>query len=122
MNAFSVIDARMTHLAENLRVTTENMANLHTSGYKARMGTPLRFGDMLSNMTLACTIPRHIRSGNGPGAFKAIEDKTGLPTLTGNTVSYPNELQKANQIGSWHGQMTRLIHANLDMLSAALKR
>ena len=121
MNVFSMINARMTHNETTMRVSSENMANLHTAGYKARTTTPLSFGDTLGELSLACTNKRHI-SGKSNGSFEVVEDLEGFPSLTGNTVSYARELQRANQASDWHSQMTRFYHANMDMLSEAMKK
>lgn len=104
-----------------MRVASENMANLHTAGYKARTTTPMNFGDTLGELSLACTDPRHI-GGPSNGAFRIVNDLEGFPSLTGNTVSYARELQRANQANDWHNQMTRFYHANMDMLTEAMRK
>ena len=62
------------------------------------------------------------RRGQSDGSFSIIKDLENFPSLTGNTVSYARELEKANQASDWHTQMTRFYHSNMDMLAEALKR
>ena len=121
MNVFSMINARMHHNETTMRVASENMANLHTAGYKARTTTPLDFGETLHKISMACTNPRHI-GGQSNGSFGIVNDLEGFPSLTGNTVSYARELQRANQANDWHSQMTRFYHSNMDILSEAMKK
>ncbi len=122
MNVFSMINTRMDHETGSLRVTSENMANLHTARYKARMTLPLQFDEAMKDLDLVCTQKGHIHGHHVSPNLNIVEDKTGIPSLTGNTVAYGHELEKANQSSNWHGQMVRFYHANLQMLSEVLKK
>ena len=48
MNVFGMMKARMAYETQSLRLSGENMANLHTPNYKARMPTELTFDDALT--------------------------------------------------------------------------
>lgn len=121
MNVFGMMKTRLGYETQSLRLTGENMANLHTPGYKARKATPLSFGDALGTLPLCKTKPSHLPPKTQEGNFRIEQDHEGQETLTGNTVSYQNELHKANKSGQMHKQMTMIWESHLSMLNTALK-
>lgn len=121
MNVFGMIAARNQHNAQSLRIAAQNIANLNTSGYKAQKATPLTFEHALGGVQIACTHPAHLGKNKGNGNMQSVEDPDGIPSLTGNTVSYAHELQKANQANNWDKQMHMVTEGHLEMLSLSLK-
>ena len=121
MNVFGMMKARMAYETQSLRLSAENMANLHTPNYKARMPTELTFDDALHPLALRKTHRNHLPPNGQQGNFKIVQDPEGQETITGNTVSHMHELQKSNAAGQNHKQMTNLWEAHLSLLTTALK-
>jgi len=123
LNLFHLMKQRMHHAAESLRLSAENMANLHTPGYKARhLSAPHVSKKGTFDGHLRVTHEKHLKSHTHGVTGKITEDRSNPETFTGNTVSYAHELQKANTAGNTHKQMHTLWQTHLHMLDLALKR
>lgn len=121
MNVFNVMKARMAHETKSLRITSENMSNLHTPHYKARRLADPQKSKGPFHAQLATTHARHLKNRHNQSGDIILE-KSGTETLTGNNVSYQNELEKANTASNTHKQMHTLWMAHMEMLTTALKR
>ena len=123
MNVFQMMDTRMRYLNVGQRITAENMANLHTPGYKARQLAPLVFGDRGHTFHMAQTQAHHLGTGLNKGAvFRVQKNRETHETISRNTVSATEELSSANEMALWHRQMANALRANVQMLDMALKR
>ncbi len=108
VNVFKMAAHRMAYAAHGVKVSSENLANLHTPGYKARHLKP--FQEIVSAGLL-----------NDNNQFPTVTDKKADETLTGNTVSYKEELQLANSAQLTHTQMGNVLTWHLNMLRMALE-
>jgi flagellar basal body rod protein FlgB len=123
MNVFQAINERMNYSSLALRLASENMANLHTPHYKARVPVPLRFSECIQKyMHLRRTNDRHLKGGVESSTFQARETTDGQETFAGNTVSYPKELERANEANLKQKQMATLFGSYIQMLQMVLKR
>ena len=123
MNVFQMMDTRMRYLNVGQRITAENMANLHTPGYKARQLAPLVFGDVGKSFHMTQTQSHHLGIGlHKNTVFRVQRNRETHETISQNTVSATEELSTANEMSMWHRQMANALRANVQMLEMALKR
>ena len=124
MNIFGAMTKRMEHEAFRLRVVSENVANMHTPQYKARIPKhPAIEVPSAFKVHMWKTQPNHLSPGSQSRKFETKEDPDSyVESLTGNTVNYERELQRANDANQKERQMNNIITAELSMLSNALRK
>ena len=123
MNVFQLMTARMHHLGGAVRIASENITHKDHPGYLARELLPFSFKDRMQAIQVSQTQGAHLQpKGLAPGALHTRVDRTNGETHSGNTVSLPKELQRANEANSKHREMVALLHSQLHMLNIVLRR
>ncbi len=100
MYLFQLASQQGSWLALRQAVTAANVANADTPAYKARDITP--FSSILdqTSLQLAVTAPGHMALPEAESAgVSEIDQSSGDPSASGNTVNLEQELGKFGEIG-----------------------
>jgi flagellar basal-body rod protein FlgB len=124
---FRAMAQRMAWLGERQQVLAQNVANVDTPGFTPKDLKAPDFRALVAGATgrlpLAATEPGHIASGSSsPAAFRAVAQKGGERTPSGNSVSIEDEMMKVSQTATDYALTTNLYKRHLAMLKAALGR
>jgi len=119
-NLFRMLNHWMDYIDQQVKLSMENMANLHSPGYHAKELRPLDFKKVLrSDPGFTITHPAHIRD---EGLRKCpVHTENGAQTYQGNNMNLRTESMKANRAGSDKLQMVNLMRALTGMIETALK-
>jgi flagellar basal-body rod protein FlgB len=97
---FNLASQRLDWIGQSQRVTSENVANADTPGYRARVTGD--FSEMLSGQRtagLAVTDPRHLGGTDAAGEVRVSEDPDAWSTsLDGNTVVLEQQAIRASEL------------------------
>jgi len=116
-NLFRMLNHRMDYIGQEVKLSMENMANLHSPGYHAKELRPLDFKVLRSDPGLTITHPAHHK---GLRKFP-VHTENGAQTYQGNNVNLRTESMKANRAGSDQLQMVNLMRFLTGMIETALK-
>ena len=114
----------MAAQAARLRLSTENIANADTPGYRARDIAP--FGEATEaapGFAAKRTRPGHIGFGADPHGFEARETTAfGAETPNGNSVSLEDQMMRAADVRQAHEMAVGVYAKSLAILRSTLSQ
>jgi flagellar basal-body rod protein FlgB len=123
---FSLINKRLTWLAQRQDVLAQNIANVDTPGYKERDLPEASFADLVkgvdSRLQMVATSPHHIGGASGPDRVTPVVDRDAQPTLNGNSVDVESELLKVSKTGVDYQFAINLYKKQIGFIKTALGR
>lgn len=132
LSLFKAMASKMDFLNQRQRIISQNIANSDTPGYKPEDLVPVKFDNVLKNVTkesgvmsvsMNTTSPMHMPA---PGQIPDPQEKRQKETYevkpAGNAVIMEEQLMHSNETVADYNLMTNLYQKNVRMIQTALGR
>jgi flagellar basal-body rod protein FlgB len=121
---FKGIAAKMSWLTQRQSVIAQNIANVDTPQYQSKDLAPLDFKNTLAQkLAPQRTSALHLAGTQSTGSAREGKDKSPYEvTLSGNTVSVEEQMQKAATTGIDFQMIATLYQKNIGLIKTALDR
>jgi len=124
LDIFRMAAAMAQNAAARQAVTTENVANANTPGYRARDVPPFAstYQQSASAFVLRTTRPQHITEAPDSASMPAVIDRSAPLSPDGNSVSLEREMVRAVETRNQYDTALAIYKSSLNILRISLGR